>query len=40
MLLNMDYEPEEDTYMSPLYKTSARAGVLPTTSERHFYFCG
>ncbi len=29
----MDYEPEEGSYVSPLYKTSARAGTLSTTGE-------
>ena len=29
----MDYEPDENSYASPLYKTSARAGTLSTTGE-------
>jgi len=29
----MDYEADETSYASPLYKTSARAGTLSTTGE-------
>ena len=38
MLPQMDYEPEEGIYTSPLYKTAARAGVLSTTGtvDRHW----
>ena len=32
----MDYEPDEGSYVSPLYKTSARAGTLSTTGEDNF----
>lgn len=34
----MDYEPDEDSYASPLYKTSARAGTLSTTGEEINHF--
>ena len=40
MLPQMDYEPDEGNYTSPLYKTAARAGVLSTTGEAVWdFFC-
>ena len=36
MLPMMDYEPDEDVYQSPLYKTAARAGTLSTTGESRY----
>lgn len=35
MVPEMDFEPPETDYRSPLYKTSLRAGVLSTTGENH-----
>ena len=33
MLPEMDFEPDEEDYISPMYKTSLRAGTLSTTGR-------